>query len=185
MSAGIADPARVGDTVLPDGRRLGWAEWGPPDGTPVVLCPGAATSCWLGFGASDPSPDRTLLDWPADVRALGLGRPKAVGFSQGAPFALALAAAGDVSALAVVSGTDELSHPSFRDALDALRGLVDAAEHDPAALETSMRAMTAETMARMAIEMSGETDRAVYTEPVFAAAFARALNEGLAQGAGD
>ena len=48
---GAAEPARLGHTELPDGRKLGWAEWGREDGAPVVLCPGAATSRWLGFGA--------------------------------------------------------------------------------------------------------------------------------------
>ena len=33
---GLAEPMRVGMTELPDGRRLGWAEWGPPDGGSVL-----------------------------------------------------------------------------------------------------------------------------------------------------
>src|SRR5215208_5647003 len=90
MSMQIEGPARLGESLLPDGRRLGWAEWGPPDGVPVLLCPGAATSRWLGFGAgvvdalgvrlvsvdrpglgaSDAAPGRTLLDWAEDVRQL-------------------------------------------------------------------------------------------------------------------
>ncbi|MGI5526577.1 alpha/beta fold hydrolase [Streptomyces syringium] len=48
---GIAPPERLGRTRLPDGRMLAWAEWGPADGLPVLLCPGGATSRWLGFGA--------------------------------------------------------------------------------------------------------------------------------------
>ncbi|MGW3497131.1 hypothetical protein [Streptomyces sp. NPDC001020] len=44
MNYGVADPARLGHTLLPDGRRLAWAEWGPEEGTAVLLCPGAATS---------------------------------------------------------------------------------------------------------------------------------------------
>ncbi|RLK24959.1 hypothetical protein DER29_2923 [Micromonospora sp. M71_S20] len=51
MSVRVDDPVRPGESRLPDGRLLGWAEWGPPDGVPVLLCPGAATSRWLGFGA--------------------------------------------------------------------------------------------------------------------------------------
>ncbi|MFE2434136.1 alpha/beta hydrolase, partial [Streptomyces sp. NPDC059409] len=50
MTVHITTPARLGETRLPDGRLLGWAEWGPQEGTPVLLCPGAATSRRLGFG---------------------------------------------------------------------------------------------------------------------------------------
>lgn len=51
MAGYVDDPAGVGESRLSDGRLLGWAEWGPPDGVPVLLCPGAGTSRWLGFGA--------------------------------------------------------------------------------------------------------------------------------------
>ncbi|MBE1470123.1 hypothetical protein [Kibdelosporangium phytohabitans] len=40
----VIDPVRLGETRLADGRVLGWAEWGPPGGLPVLLSPGAATS---------------------------------------------------------------------------------------------------------------------------------------------
>ena len=87
---------------LPDGRRLGWAEWGPADGEPVLFFGGAAMGRSIGFGAdaleglgvrlisverpglgaSDPQPGRTLGDWPradarvtlADLQWVGLGR---------------------------------------------------------------------------------------------------------------
>lgn len=105
MTGYVEDPARLGETRLPDGRLLGWAEWGPPDGTPVLLCPGAATSRRLGFGpdavralgvrlisadrpglgASTPALDRTFADFAHDIRHLAelweLGRPAVVGNS--------------------------------------------------------------------------------------------------------
>jgi pimeloyl-ACP methyl ester carboxylesterase len=84
----ILAPERLGTARLPDGRRLGWAEWGPATGTPVLLCPGAATSRSLGFGgevvaelgvrlisidrpglgASDPAAGRTFADWVEATR---------------------------------------------------------------------------------------------------------------------
>lgn len=206
---GVKEPARLGQTVLADGRRLGWAEWGPEGGTPVLLCPGAATSRWLGFGcdvvddlgvrlisvdrpglgASDAAPGRTLLDFAADVRLLaearGLTGLKAVGFSQGAPFALACAAAGVVSAVAIASGGDELANPIFADQLvPDVRRLVDAVATDAAAAEPSFAGFgSAQVMWDMVISMSGAADQAVYTSPDFARAYRQALEEGFAQGA--
>ena len=185
-------------TTLPDGRRLTWTERGPADGRPVVLCPGAAMSGSIGFatdalddlgvrlisidrpglGGSDPDPDRTLLDWPEDVRALGLEDPAVVGYSQGAPFALACAATGVVSRAAVVAGTDELSHPAFAGAHDAhLQAMLDA---EPAAIEQSLAGMTAERFVAMVEQMSAPEDLALYE----AAGFRRAIEEGFAQGPG-
>ncbi|MFD2350044.1 alpha/beta fold hydrolase [Nonomuraea ferruginea] len=122
----------------------------------MLFCPGAGTSRTLGFGAgtvdrlgirlvsldrpglgaSDPSPGRTLADWPRDVRASGLDGIPVVGFSQGAPFALACAAAGVASRVTIVSGSDEVAAPEFRDGLPPeLRGLADSVTGDPVAAE--------------------------------------------------
>ncbi|MEU5095895.1 alpha/beta hydrolase [Streptomyces sp. NPDC020996] len=208
MDYGVREPARLGQIGLPDGRLLGWAEWGPADGAPVLLCPGAATSRWLAFGggvvdaegvrlvsvdrpglgASDPAPGRTLTDWATDIRHLvqerALHAPSVVGFSQGAPFALALAAHGLVSAVAVVSGSDELAHPRFAQSLNPqVRGLVDAVAADPAAAEASFADFgSAEALWDLIVMTSPEADRAVYTDPVFQHAFRRAMDEAFGQG---
>jgi pimeloyl-ACP methyl ester carboxylesterase len=201
-------PARLGATRLADGRLLGWAEWGAPDGTPVLLSPGAATSRWLGFGgalvdtlrvrlisvdrpglgSSSPDPGRTLTGFAADIRQFAtmreLGRPFMVGNSQGAPFALACAAEGVVSALAVVSGADEIAAPEFAAALaPELRGLVDQVSADPAGAEKFFSRFDAAAMWNLVMDGSPECDTAVYQEPRFAGAYRRALDEGFAQGA--
>ncbi|WP_437092948.1 alpha/beta fold hydrolase [Streptomyces sp. enrichment culture] len=208
MSVYCEDPARLGETRLPDGRSLGWSEWGPPDGTPVLLCPGAATSRWLGFGpdavealgvrlvsvdrpglgVSTPAPGRTFSDFADDIRRLaalrGLGRPAVVGNSQGAPFALACAEAGIASAVAVVSGADEVAAPEFATALPAeVRGLVERAVSDPAGAEEFFAGFGADAMWDMVMGGSPECDLAVYRAPDFTAAYRRALEEGFAQGA--
>jgi pimeloyl-ACP methyl ester carboxylesterase len=104
--------------VLPDGRRLGYAEWGDPHGWPVLFFHGTPSSRlgleWAedaavgrgarvlsldrpGHGLSDFSPRRTLLDWSRDVDAfadaIGLGSFAVVGWSGGGPYVLACAAA--------------------------------------------------------------------------------------------
>ncbi|MHB6912175.1 alpha/beta fold hydrolase [Streptomyces sp. DB-54] len=208
MTGYVDVPARLGESALPDGRLLGWAEWGPLDGVPVLLCPGAATSRWLGFGAgvvdalgvrlvsvdrpglgvSTPALGRTFSDFAGDLRQLcalrGLGRPFVVGNSQGAPFALACAAEGVASALAVVSGADEVAAPEFASVLDAdLRGLVERTACDPAGAEEFFAGFTADAMWDMVMAGSPTCDLAVYRDPDFAAGYRRALNEAFAQGA--
>ncbi|UEM21238.1 alpha/beta hydrolase [Skermanella mucosa] len=116
------------DTIhLPDGRRLGYAEYGDPEAPPVIYCHGFP-SCRLepgmveisgirlvaldrpGYGLSDPKPGRRLVDWPADVAAaadaLGIERFAVAGVSGGAPYAAACAALlrGRVTGLALICG---------------------------------------------------------------------------------
>lgn len=205
---GVTEPERLGVARLADGRGLGWAEWGPADGLPVVLSPGAATSRWLGLdtaavrragvrlvsmdrpglGASDPLPGRGFPEFVADVRefatARGLGRPLMVGVSQGAPFALACAAAGVVSGLAVVSGADEVAGFADGELPDGLAAMVRQVVTDPVAAEGLFAGFDAEPMWDLVMGGSPAEDLAVYREPVFAAAYRRAMDEAFAQGTG-
>ncbi|MCC7075639.1 MAG: alpha/beta hydrolase [Acidimicrobiia bacterium] len=115
-----ADPIQVDATVLrlPDGRRLGVAEWGDPTGVPLLFFHGTPGSRLTGhrahdagtkhgvrviaaerpgYGLSDRSTGRTLLDWAGDVAAvcdhLGIGRFAVAGVSGGGPYVHACAAA--------------------------------------------------------------------------------------------
>jgi pimeloyl-ACP methyl ester carboxylesterase len=101
---------------LPDGRRLAYAEYGDPSGTPVLLvhgnpgsrlfwgrCPGSPFRPGLrliapdrpGVGFSDFGSGRTVVDWPEDVvslaDALGIEKFVVFGPSGGGPYALACA----------------------------------------------------------------------------------------------
>lgn len=102
---------------LPDGRKLGFAEYGRPKGSPVLFCHGTpgsrltiteemsrladAMDIWLivpdrpGYGESDPKPNRRFIDWPEDVsvllKKLKINRFRALGYSMGSPYALACA----------------------------------------------------------------------------------------------
>ena len=206
LSLELSAPARRGVVPVASNRRMALSEWGPEDGVPVLFSPGAGTSGSLGFavdaldrlgarlisvdrpglGRSDPSPERTLLDGAADLRALAaalsLDRPAIVGFSQGAPLALACAATGAVSAVAVVSGTDELAAPELRAAAPPmLLERVQVAEADPVAAEAQFRGMTPAMLIAM-VDGSPEVDLAVYRHPAFSAAFAAAVHEAFVQG---
>jgi pimeloyl-ACP methyl ester carboxylesterase len=137
-------PEYADELALPDGRTLAYTEYGDPEGTPVVYCHGtpgtrvsgtilreAAASLGVrvlapdrpGFGQSEFGGDHTLREWASDVAALAdaLDCPQygVLGFSGGAPFALACAAHAPerVTRCAVVSGfappgvaTGELEH---------------------------------------------------------------------------
>jgi pimeloyl-ACP methyl ester carboxylesterase len=101
---------------LRDGRLLGYAEFGDPDGKPILYFHGAHSSRLSGkvlapvatklkahviavdrpgFGLSNFKPGRQILDWPDDVielaDALCLNRFAVLGFSSGGPYAAACA----------------------------------------------------------------------------------------------
>lgn len=102
--------------TLPEGRLLGYAEYGMPNGSPVLFFHGSPGSSYIhadmagiaaqrgirliavdrpGYGLSGPQPGRTMLDWPDDIAVLadvlGLQRFAIIGFSGGSPYALACA----------------------------------------------------------------------------------------------
>lgn len=207
----IVPPARRGRVPVSDGRdgrQLGFSEWGREDGRVVLFATGAGMSSALGFGASaldrlgvrlialdrpglgasDPQPGRSLASWAENVAAFvtrrGLSNPRIVGFSQGAPFALACAHAGVVTAAAIVSGSDELAAPEHAERLaPELRRLIDDVARDPRAAEAFFATMTPAMLRDMVLGGSGEADRAIYADPHFDAAYRQALAEGFAQGA--
>lgn len=104
--------------VLGDGRRLGYAEYGDPNGAPVFYfhgSPGSRLEALVydaaakeagvrliapdrpGYGASDFLPHRQFDHWPLDVAALAdalaFGRFGVVGLSGGGPHVVACAVA--------------------------------------------------------------------------------------------
>jgi len=101
---------------MKDGRTLGFAEYGDPNGKPVFHFNGSGGSRLEhpvdksiltelgiryistdrpGHGISTPQPDRELLDWPNDIASLadhlGIDRFFILGWSAGGPHALACA----------------------------------------------------------------------------------------------
>jgi pimeloyl-ACP methyl ester carboxylesterase len=113
---------------MPDGRTVGFADFGPPGGRPVLWCHGgpgsrlepsqvaaAATEAGYrmigvdrpGYGLSTPWPGRTIAAWVADglavLDALDVERCAAVGVSTGGAYALALAAAAPERVTGVVA----------------------------------------------------------------------------------
>ena len=129
-----------GHIRLRDGRRLAYAEYGDPQGKPVLFFHGtpgsrlfhhpdasvaASTGARIiaidrpGFGRSDFKPGRTLLDWPNDVvqlaDALNIQRFAVMGYSGGGPYAAvcALSIPDRLTAAGLVSSIAPLDNPQI------------------------------------------------------------------------
>lgn len=152
---------------LPDGRQLGYAAYGAPDGMPVLYfhgAPGSRRSIFAdmaavaaqrgvrliaperpSYGLSAPLSERSVAAWANDVRALtnalGIDRFKLIGFSIGSLYALACAQAlpAQVERVAIVGGMAPLSVAGV-DAgrTAAMRDLYDLARSDPRGMRVAM-----------------------------------------------
>ncbi|MEV5177260.1 alpha/beta hydrolase [Streptomyces flaveolus] len=137
---------------------------------------------------SDAAVGWTLKDWTRDIRAFaesrGLVDMAAIGYSIGAPFALACAAVGAVVGASVVSGTDELAHPTCEGVLEPeVSVLVRRVADDPALAEKLLAHQAeAEVLWEVVTGTGNSADGRVYADPAFDAAYRRALTEGFFQG---
>ena len=132
---------------LNDGRSLGYAEYGKPDGFPVVNAHGGL-ACRLdvaaaddaaveagvrlispdrpGVGTSDPDPGRTVLGWAQDVEELldqiGVERFAGMGWSMGGQYAAAVGhfLRQRVTRVAIVAGALPLTESGVFDQLPAM-----------------------------------------------------------------
>jgi pimeloyl-ACP methyl ester carboxylesterase len=161
--------SRVDQTMrLPNGRILGYAEYGCEKGYPLMFMHGYP-SCRLeasavdhivrrrgirmiaperpGFGLSTVQPNRRIMDWPCDVQALArhlrLSRFAVMGGSGGGPYALACALGlpqDMVSAVGVFAGAGNWEAGAHHMPW-IYRASMLAAEHWPAGLRGSLTAM--------------------------------------------
>ena len=125
-------PSDAQTVILPDNRTLGYAEYGSPNGTPLLYFHGFPSSRLEaysihsiasrlgirvlsldrpGFGLSSHDPHRRITDWPTDVQAfasqVGLSRFAILGVSGGGPYSLACAerlSRSKLSAVGVLAG---------------------------------------------------------------------------------
>ncbi|MAF46818.1 MAG: alpha/beta hydrolase [Rhodospirillales bacterium] len=129
---------------LPDGRRLGFAEYGDPNGLPLILFHGTPGSRLMfrfadqaalrsglrliapdrpGIGLSDRLPERTIPGWCGDVARLAdhlkLEQFGVAGISGGGPYALACAhgLADRLTYVGVISGFGPLADAEAHAAL--------------------------------------------------------------------
>lgn len=157
--------ARDGSVELNDGRTLGFAEFGPKSGRPVMLFHGAPGSRLLcpdeellqqadvrlvvpdrpGYGNSAPKPARLLLEWPDDVAQLGdrlgLDRFALVGWSAGAVHALACGVAWPdrlTSLVLLSSPCSAEDNPSLLDIVPGMSLVYEGAQGDRLGTEAAV-----------------------------------------------
>ena len=157
--------------MLPDGRDLGWLEFGPHDGEPVFAFHGTTGSRWHfsvfdepvaaagvrliapdrpGYGLSSFHHGRQLRDWADDVAFLadhlGLQAFSVMGVSGGGPHVAVCARflPARVRAAAIVSGVAPLADPGSEEGMMASNQRITAmARRAPVALRPVFGGMTA------------------------------------------
>jgi len=202
------EPRAQGTVTVAGGRTLGYAEFGPTNGVPVVFIPGAATSRLMNFGGallekrgvrlisvdrpglgwSSHDPGATFLSVAADVEQLlsqqGVVAPMCVANSQGGPFGLACARRGVVSGVVLVSPSDEVAHGAVEAQLSPeLRDLGRLVRDEPETAEALFAQFDADAMFALTMNAFPDSDAAVYGRPEFVDLYRRALEQGFAQGA--
>jgi pimeloyl-ACP methyl ester carboxylesterase len=201
---------------LSDGRRLAYAEYGDPHGYPTLYfhgLPGSRLEAALatdtaanarvrliaidrpGIGASDRQPNRSLLDWPADVLQLadqlGLARFTVVGVSGGGPYAMACAYSipERLDAVAIVSGVAPFDETALVGGMFwPIRAAVRSAQLTPSLARLGLRpAVILGWFPHFSIGLLGHTlnrpDRDVLARVEVHRALSRSLAESLRRGA--
>jgi len=156
--------------LLPDGRKLSYATFGPSDGQPVLYFHGSPSSrlepMFLsadilnqfhlriiapdrpGMGCSDFQPGRSFSHWPADVIALadslGIDRFAVMGNSGGGPYVAVCAARipDRIRSAVIVSGGWRMDWPESKKNLPVVNRLVmNLARYAPFLLRVMLSAM--------------------------------------------
>jgi pimeloyl-ACP methyl ester carboxylesterase len=178
--------------TLPDGRQLGFAEYGAPEGTPVLFFHGSPGSRHIhadmenvaerlgvrliavdrpGYGLSDAKHGRTLLDWADDVAALvdtlGIDMFSLIGFSMGTIYALACAykLPQRINKVSLAGAFAPLDVPGITNGMSpAISGLFALAQANPVELKNTFAAIapTPEALAAAMSASLGESDTAIF-----------------------
>ncbi len=179
---------------LPDGRHLGYTEYGVPHGNPVVFFHGAPGSSHIhadmdkivtqreirliavdrpGYALSNHKPERTLLSWADDIAvltdALGIDHFSVIGFSGGTPYALACAYkhSDRVQKIALAGSLAPLNAPGIMECLNpTVSGIYSLAQSNPDGLRATFAAIapSPDTLLVNVSALTGAWDKKVLTE---------------------
>lgn len=203
--AGTADVIRG-----PDGRQVAHAEFGDPQGRPVLYChglPGSRLEPALlydgakrhrlrviglerpGYGITSPLPGRTVGKEVGDVTVvadqLGLGEFDVIGFSGGGPQALACAAQlpRRVRRVTLIASWAPFGQAGTDGMLDGFRGLWQLAQTDFPAFSKTLRDAIDDAGGAYELFLGSvpEADRALLARPEIGPAYRRNTIEALRQ----
>ena len=199
---------------LQNGRVLGYAEYGVPDGVPVLYFHGFPSSRldWRFFDADAPvaelnariiAPDRPgfglsglqrgrrLLDWPADVAALAdalqIDRFAVLGISGGGPYAAACAYGlpGRLTRTGIVCGMGPAGAPGMQDGSSwTLPGQFPLMRRLTLLLTSMGLSRDPDQFLSRSRETFSEPDRLLLDRPELAKAFIEGMQEAFRSGTG-
>ena len=195
---------------LPDGRRLGYLEYGDPNGFAVFFChgmPGSRFQCPRdeafaaaqgvrviaperpGFGLSDPKARHSLAEYAEDVATLadrlGIERFAVAGFSSGGAYALACAQVlpQRVTRLGLIGSPAPFDVPENWEGLGPIRDFMTLARTDPAAFVQAMAAIsTPETLFDALAQCTSPQDQALLARAALRETFLQDGRETLRRG---
>ncbi len=193
--------------TMPDGRTVGFADFGHPDRTAVIWCHGGP-SCRLepahfaadaerlglrligidrpGYGLSTPNPGRSIGGWVEDALTvaehLGIARVATVGVSTGGSYALALAAKSPrvIGTVACCAVTD-MRWAEGKATILWKEGVWGAASRE-AALEAAGAQLAGAEGGSTAAMPLAPSDEQLFAEPGWARAWSEVTREQFAQG---
>lgn len=206
-------PIHGGSVLLESGRRLGYAQMGQFDGTPLFYFQGLlgsrldfdhpVTRATLdgsgvrligidrpGFGRSTHQGGRRYRDWPADVLAvadkLGIGRFGILAYSAGGPYAIACALAFPerLTFVGIVSGIGPAETRRARDGISKTAVIAsNLARRIPAVARWAVKHMSPERFSRQFDRDLAPVDRLLYRDPAVREAASYAFKEATRSGA--
>lgn len=197
---------------LPDRRTLSYAEYGIPDGKPLLYFHGTPGSRLEqhpdhdiikklgirlivperpGYGHSDQQPEGSILNWAEGMEylmnQLGLKDCVIVGFSGGGPYAMACGCKMPerITRLALVSSVAPFNNPHGTDGMNAQsKALYELALADPEAFETQIQTLVTDGEMLFQIMTGGlpEPDSHVFANADMAAMYRGNMIEAVRPG---
>jgi len=198
--------------ILPDGRTLSYAEYGIPDGKPLLFFHGTP-GCRLeqhpdhgitkalgirmivperpGYGHSTTQPGHSILQWADDMEyfmdQLGLENTAIVGFSGGGPYAMACACRmpGRITRLGLASSTAPFDNPSGTEGVNAQsKALYALALADPETFNARIQALATDGETLFQIMTAGlpEPDIQVFANDDIATMYRANMAEAIRPG---